>query len=352
MTRKTIITILFLSMIAGALMIGPLNLFNLFNPVIAQDTANAIQDAGLIDLDVVVKDAEGKRVPGLKKEDFEIYEDGELQEIGIFKPINQPLRLVLLLDTSTSMGYIFHGIRDESVKFVGGLNQLDEIIVASFSRNLYCPADWGGKARAENDIIDMRSDSELRVKPPQMPSPSPPRRLPSPSIGSGRSDSDTNLYGALHDIFERFGGRGGNEVVLLISDGKDSINGTEAKQRPVKEPKQIVQKAQESWVQINTACFKSEQNVSLIGIGKAKGFGSNCKFLSDIAVATGGRAFEFETKTDLNLILRKTLEEWRSQYSLAYSSSHEGKVGFHKIRAVVKRPDLVVRTREGYLVSK
>lgn len=352
MTGKTIITIMFLSMIAAALMIGPLNLFNLFNPAVAQDTANGKKEADLIDLDVVVKDAEGKRVPDLKKEDFEIYEDGELQEISGFKPINQPLRLVLLFDTSTSMGFIIPGIKDESVKFVGGLNQLDEIIVASFSSDLYCPTDWGGKARAANNILDLQSVSLAGpVAQPRGPSPFPPSRRP-PGGHMVVPDIDTNLYGALHDLFQRFGGRGGDEAVLLISDGKDSVDGNKAKQRPVKDPKQLVQKAQESWVQINTACFKSEQSTGLLGIGRGKGFGSNCKFLSDIADATGGRDFEFESQSDLSLVFRKILDELRSQYSLAYSPSHEGKVGFHKIRTVVKRPDLVARVREGYLVSR
>ena len=357
--RKTLISMLYRPMIAAALMIGFFNLcdiFNLFNVSIAQDAGKTRPESELVNIDVVVKDAEGKRVSDLKQEDFEIYEDGVLQDISSFKPINQPLRLVLLFDTSPSMGFVFPGIKSESVKFVGGLNQLDEIIVASFSHDLYCPGDWGGKARAANNIEDLKSTSVSGpVSPsPRAPSPFPPGRLP-PGGRLSLPDVDTNLYGSLHDLFERFGRRGGNEVVLLISDGKDSVEGDKAKQRPVKEPKQAVQKAQESWVQINAACFKFERSSgsSPIGIGRGgKGYGSNCKFLADIADATGGRAFEFETQSDFSLVLKKILEELRSQYSLAYSPSTKGKAGFHKIRTVVKRPDVVARAREGYLISK
>jgi VWFA-related protein len=277
--------------------------------------------------------------------------------------MNQPLRLVLLFDTSISMGFIGPAIKDEAVKFVESLNQLDEIMVASFSSSLQWHTDWGGKAAAANEILDLNFASVPgRLSPIPGPSqilpgrqfplprrPFPPRR-PIPPRGPlppGRPvvlrDVDTNLYGAMHSLFERFGGRGGNEVVLLISDGKDSVDGSLAKQRQVKDTKQVVQKAQESWAQIYTACFKIEER------GKA----SNCKFLSEISDATGGRALEFESQTDLALVLKKTLEDLRSQYSLAYSPSAQGKrAGVHKIRMAVKRPDVVVRAREGYLVSK
>jgi VWFA-related protein len=340
-------------MIAAALMIG---VFNPFNSYIEQETGNTKEETESINIDVVVKDAGGKLVPDLKKEDFEIYEDGVQQEIIGFKPINQPLRLVLLFDTSTSMGFIFPGIKDESVKFVQSLNQLDEIIVASFSSDLQCPKDWGGKARATNNILDLTSVSGTGpVAQPRAPSPFPPgRRLPGPGGRLALPDVDTNLYGALHDLFERFGGVGGNEIVLLVSDGKDSVDGNKAKQREVKDPKQVIQKSQKSWVQVNTACFNLERGSGLspIGIGRGKGHGSNCKFLSEIADTTGGRAFEFETQSDFTLILRKILDEWRSQYSLAYSPSSQGKAGFHKLRTVVKRPDVVARAREGYLITK
>jgi Ca-activated chloride channel family protein len=347
-------------------------LFNLFNPGIAQDTDKTKIETELVNIDVIVKDAEGKRVSDLKKEDFEIYEDGVLQEIVHFRPMSQPLRLVLLLDTSASMAFLFPGVKDETVKFVESLNQLDEIMVASFSSSLHWHTEWGGKAAAANEILALESASirgnlspnlgprQLRQFPRRRPI---PPRMPIPPGGPlppGRPvvlrDVDTNLYGAMHTLFGRFGGRGGNEIVLLISDGKDTVGGDLAKQRPLKDPKQVIQKAQESWAQIYTACFNIERGrgLSPIGIGGGgKGSGSNCKFLSEIADATGGRALEFESQSDLALVLKKTLEDLRSQYSLAYSPSSQGKkAGFHKIRTVVKKSDVVARAREGYLISK
>jgi Ca-activated chloride channel family protein len=358
--RKYRIPVLYLRAMAAVLMIV------LFNLGIAQDTDKTKIETEPVNIDVIVKDAEGKRVPDLKKEDFEIYEDGMLQEITRFRPMDQPLRLVLLFDTSASMGYLFPAIKDEAVKIVESLNQLDEIMVATFSSSLQWHTEWGGKAAAKNEILPLESAAvpgrlpsnagqgqfpRRRPIPPRMPI--PPGGPPPPGRPVVLRDVDTNLYGALHTLFERFGGRGGNEVVLLISDGKDSIGGSLAKQRPVKDPKQAVQKAQESWTQIYTACFNIERGGGLSPFGGGRGSGSNCKFLSEISDATGGRAFEFESQSDLALVLKKILEDLRSQYGLAYSPSSQGKrAGFHTIRTVVKRPDVVARAREGYLVSK
>ena len=328
-------------------------MIGLFSPGDAQDEGKVKIKTELINVAAVVKDADGKRIHDLKKEDFEIYEDGVLQEITDFKPASHPLRLILLFDTSVSMGAIFPAVKDETVKLVESLNQLDEMMIGAFDANLQWSADWGGKALATNEILDLKSTSGQPM--PQNPQP----RLPSPfPIPPGRRvrlpDKNTNLFGAMRALFERAGGRSGNEVVVLISDGKDSVDRDLAKQRPVKDSKQVVREAQGSQAQIYAACFKFERENSGIGIPIGGGdYGSDCKFLSEIADATGGRSYEFESQSALAQALKKTLDELRSQYTLAYYPSSQGnRAGFHKIKVVVKKPDLTARTREGYLVSK
>ena len=331
----------FRSVFASVLMIS------LFNPGVTQDAGKIKIETELVNVDVVVKDHAGKRINDLKKEDFEIYEDGVLQEIASFKPAPHPLRLVLLFDLSASMGAMSPAIKDEAMKLVGSLDQLDEMMVASFGMDVRWHTDWGGKALTTNAILDLKPAS-VPYNLPERPFPLPPGRR------GGLADVNTNLYGAMHSLFERFGGRSGNEVALLFSDGVDRIDRNLAKQRPVKDPKQAIQEAQESWTQVYAACFKTERQKAWNGIMIGRdGYGSNCKFLSDIAGATGGQSFEFESQGDLAQVLKKTLDELRSQYSLAYYPSSQGnKVGFHKIKVVVKKSDLIARAREGYLISK
>jgi len=62
----------------------------------AQDTAGTIRvDVELVTVEVVALDKKGKPVPGLKKENFQLFEDGKPQAISTFdavleKPGNQP----------------------------------------------------------------------------------------------------------------------------------------------------------------------------------------------------------------------------------------------------------------------
>jgi Ca-activated chloride channel homolog len=337
----------------GKFHILTLLMIGLFSLVLAQQDEGKIKtETEPINIDVVVKDATGNQLPELKKEDFELYQDGALQEIAHIKSPPHPLRLILLFDTSVSMGLISQAAKDEAVKFVESLNQLDEIIVGSFDTDLRLGSDWGGKARAESEILALKSPSSPPPLQPRQPSPFPiPRPIPG---GRGTPDKDTNLFGSMHTLFERFGGRSGNEVVVLISDGKDSLDRNLAKDRPVKDSKQAIQRAQQSWAQIYGACFKIERESSGIGIPiGGRGYGSDCKFLSELAAATGGRSFEFESQSALAQVFKKTRDELKSQYTLAYYPSSQGNVtGFHKINVVVKRPDIIIRAREGYLVSK
>src|SRR6266540_4248371 len=330
-------------------------MIGLFSPGGAQDEGKVKIKTELINVAVLVKDADGKRIPDLKKEDFEIYEDGVLQEIADFKPASHPLRWILLFDTSVSMGAVFPEVKDEAVKLVESLNQLDEMMIGAFDADLQWSSDWGGKALATNEILALKSTSNPQPTAPN-PQPTPPRPFPVPP---GRRvlapDRNTNLFGAMRAIFERGGGRSGNEVVLLFSDGKDSVDRDLAKQRPVKDSKQVIREAQGSRTQIYAACFKpdGENSSSYFPIGRRAGYGSDCKFLSEIADATGGRSFEFESQSALAQVLKKTLDELRSQYTLAYYPSSQGnRAGFHKIKVVVKKPEVIARTREGYLISK
>src|SRR5262249_45228402 len=192
-------------------------MIGLFCLVVAQQDEGKIKTkTELINVDVVVKDVVGNRLPDLKKEDFEIYEDGVLQEIAQLIPAPHPLRLILLFDSSVSMGAIFPEVKNEAVKLVESLNQLDEIMIGAFDMDLQMGADWGGKALATTEILALKSTSSPRPTPPG-PQPRLPSPFPIPPGGrAGLPDRNTNLFGAMHNLFGRFGGLSGNEVVLLF----------------------------------------------------------------------------------------------------------------------------------------
>ena len=65
--------------------------------------AQAIQvQVEMVSLPVVVTDQAGNHVRDLKKEDFQVFEDGVLQEIAGFAAVEEPISVALTLDTSGS----------------------------------------------------------------------------------------------------------------------------------------------------------------------------------------------------------------------------------------------------------
>src|SRR3954466_12789715 len=48
-------------------------------------------ETSYVDVDAVVTDAQGNVVPGLTKEDFELFEDGHPQRIDMFTPVDIPM---------------------------------------------------------------------------------------------------------------------------------------------------------------------------------------------------------------------------------------------------------------------
>src|SRR3979411_939294 len=55
-------------------------------------------DTTLVGVPVTVLDREGRFVPGLKREDFQIYEDGVEQAIAYFAAVESKVTVLLLFD--------------------------------------------------------------------------------------------------------------------------------------------------------------------------------------------------------------------------------------------------------------
>jgi hypothetical protein len=56
----------------------------------------------LVNSPVLVIGRDGKFVPNLRREDFEVYENGAKQEIAYFAPVDRPFTVALVIDTSRS----------------------------------------------------------------------------------------------------------------------------------------------------------------------------------------------------------------------------------------------------------
>src|SRR6202051_3367267 len=110
-------------------------------PLVAQDQGQDGQDQGstlrvnvnLVLLDATVKTKAGRIMGDLKKDDFEVREDGVPQKLEIFGRDELPLEVALVLDLSDSIGPFMGPLRAAATTALGALKPDDQVALFTFA---------------------------------------------------------------------------------------------------------------------------------------------------------------------------------------------------------------------------
>ena len=104
-------------------------------PVRAQDQGQGTirVDVNLVLVDVTVKAKDGQIMANLKKDDFEVREDGVAQKVEVFSRDELPLNVALVLDLSDSIGPFLAPLRDAATIALAALKPGDEVALFTFS---------------------------------------------------------------------------------------------------------------------------------------------------------------------------------------------------------------------------
>ncbi len=98
------------------------------------DSSSAIRvDVNLVVLDATVKNKAGQIMSDLKKEDFEIREDGVSKKVELFSRDELPLNVALVLDLSDSIGPFLGPLRDAATSALAALKPDDQVALFTFS---------------------------------------------------------------------------------------------------------------------------------------------------------------------------------------------------------------------------
>ena len=98
----------------------------------------------LVNLFATVRDKHKGIVTGLTKDDFQIFEDGQPQEISNFSAdSNLPITLGLLIDTSGSETYMLPSEKEAASRFLGRVMRKGDLaMVISFDLDVDLLADF------------------------------------------------------------------------------------------------------------------------------------------------------------------------------------------------------------------
>jgi Ca-activated chloride channel homolog len=285
-------------------------------PAFAQEpTKPPVFSAGtdVVNVTLTVRDAQGRLVSDLTREDFAVQEDGRLQAVQVFARAVQPghdetlaLDLGLLLDTSESMLKMLKLSQQAAVRFLQSIPRARDLITIFF----------------DEDIRLSRYDSENQQGLIER-------------IETIKGGGWTALYDAIAVYLVRVQDSSGRKVLVLFTDGEDS--------RSAIGLGELLQAIRSSGVTIYPIGFMGG-----FPTGSARLLQSRA-FLQQIAEITGGQLFTPSTSKDLGLIYQKILDELSAQYVIGFVSDNQRRDGkFRKLRVDVRRDGLKARHRLGY----
>ncbi len=258
-----------------------------------------------------VRNAEGQLVPGLPKEDFEIYEDGVRQPIAQFTNERVPIGLGLLLDISDSMfGRRLQDARDAVQRFLLDLlAPSDEFFLMAFNHQPRQLTGWTSEAAPVQTALQ-------QLHP----------------------NGATAIYDAVRAALPMVDQRHRERAALvIISDGADTASDT-----PLYD--------------LRTDLLRTDAFVFAIAIDSPKEQPINTRVnpeaLGEITNPTGGHTDVVRDSTDLAAATAKIADELNSQYVLGYASPHPGDRKYHSIRVRVTLPGYRVRARNGYVSER
>ena len=253
----------------------------------------------LVEVYATVTDAKGEPVTGLRREDFEVYENNQLQDVSTFVAGEFPLTVALGVDRSWSMaGEPLRWAKQASQSFLKALKPGDRSMVLAIS--------------SEADVI----------APLEMD-----RLAQSREVAALEPWSTTALHDAIVAALDRLEPESGRQALIVFSDGQDRYSKMTAAQ--------VLERAR-----------RSNALVYPIAFGRTRP-----PLLAELAVLTGGRSFLLRDARELEKTLADIARELRYQYLLGYAPGDAagGAAEWRSIRVVVKKPGLRVRARDGYV---
>ena len=292
-------------------------------------------NAQLVNVDAVVTDGDGNFLPGLKKENFRILEDGKPQIISNFTPSGEaPITILLLIEFRAHFytgNYYSQMSKYWGAAFLNNLKKNDWIALEDFDLKTRVDVDF------THDPLEVLREIQRMVVPLY---------------------SESCLYDAIDETLDRLAEVKGKKTILVVASGFDTFskNTYDMTLKRVRQSDVGIYTIGTSQVMVDN----SGQGLGGIGTQVAQ------QQLKVFAELTGGQAWTPEFDGQIPGIMQDIAASLRNQYGLGYApTSQDGK--YHKIKVELVAPDggpltvtnqkgkkvkFVVYARQGYTASK
>ena len=257
-------------------------------------------DVDAVLVPVIVTDG-GQFVRGLKKQDFEVFEDGVAQRVAALVSEDAPLDLALAIDISGSMEHALPEVKGAVKQLLTKLRPGDAATVVGFNDTFFTVAERERDSATREAAVDLLA-----------------------------SWGGTALYDATVRVLGMVSRDWGRKGVVIFSDGDDRNSLTERAT--------AMARVQASDAMLYTIGFGGGATMPLLRSS-----------LQDYAASTGGRAFFPREANELDAIFDDIVSELANQYVLSYSSTNlKQDSAWRDIKVQVRKGKFDIRARRGY----
>jgi VWFA-related protein len=266
-------------------------------------------EVALVNVVFTAVDRKGRPVPGLKADDFQVYDNKKPQKIEFFSELGKtsdvPLTIALLIDTSGSVKDKLEYEKATAAEFFREILRpnKDLALIIQFDSEVNLVQDF---TQSQNALLD--------------------------ALDTLKAGNSTSLYDAVFlAAEEKLKHETGRKLMVVVSDGEDTSSKVGREE--------AIEAAQKS-------------DVLIYGIG-VQTMGSSFGALRKFAEETGGAFFSPRARPEeIRAAFRAIREDIQGQYSLAYNLNARKDGSFHSIDIRCKVSGVKIRARKGYYAPK
>jgi len=247
-------------------------------------------------VDVLVTDA-GATVRGLTPADFDVRDNGVLQQVELMAVEEVPLNIALALDLSGSVsGERLGHLRAAARSVVDALKPDDKVALLTFTGGVYV-----------RTVLTADRDRVRRV------------------LDEATSGGDTALVDAGFAAMALAESDTGRALAMLFSDGADTA----------------------SFLTPSSVIATARRSEAIVYAASAGG-PARSTFLRDLCDVTGGRLLSLTSTGGLGNAFLNILEEFRQRYLISFQPRGVSADGWHTLDVRVRNRRAEVKARPGY----
>jgi VWFA-related protein len=297
----------------------------------AQTSPDIRVDVDLVAVSCSVTDRNGAPVRGLKREDFELRDNGQPREISNFwQESDLPLSIAFVADVSGSQAGFIKSHRDAVAQFLRQvMSPRDRAMVVEVARQSWLLADLTESSDALNLAVERIGTREAK----QSPMLGPPCRNPDfPHTCGG-----TALWHGVYYAAKRLKPVSGRKAIIILSDGMDT--GSDIRLT------NVIEMAQSAGVVVYSIKYANPMRFISLAATIAQAVSRGMERLSR---ETGGLSFPNPGRK-LDEVFSRIESDLRNLYVLGFTAPNDAGDGkFHKLDVTTTRSGAMVRARAGY----